>query len=69
MASANKALTPDQVREQFRQAGKTITTWALENGYRRNAVYRVLNGQDKAHYGQAHDIAVKLGLKAAAAAA
>jgi len=63
MATANKALTPDQVREKFRRSGKTITTWAIEQGYTRNAVYRVLNGQAKAHYGQAHDIAVKLGLK------
>ena len=63
MATHAKALTADQVKENFRQAGKTITRWALENGYTRNEVYRVLNGQAKAHYGKAHDIAVKLGLK------
>ncbi|WP_043241352.1 DNA-binding protein [Pseudomonas tohonis] len=68
MATANKALTADQVKERFRQAGKTITAWAVENGYTRNEVYRVLNGQAKAHYGKAHDIAVKLGLKDQAAA-
>ncbi|MBN0252676.1 DNA-binding protein, partial [Pseudomonas aeruginosa] len=48
----------------FRQRGITITQWAAEHGYKRNAVYRVLNGFDKANYGQAHDIAVALGLKA-----
>lgn len=63
MATHVKALTAEQVKENFRQAGKTITTWAIENGYTRNEVYRVLNGQAKAHYGKAHDIAVKLGLK------
>ncbi|MDU9392125.1 DNA-binding protein [Pseudomonas sp. zfem002] len=64
MATHAKALSADQVKESFRRAGKTITEWALENGYTRNEVYRVLNGQAKAHYGKAHDIAVKLGMKA-----
>jgi len=63
MATHAKALTALQVKENFRQAGKTISDWATENGYTRNEVYRVLNGQAKANYGKAHDIAVKLGLK------
>ncbi|PTS85507.1 DNA-binding protein [Pseudomonas sp. HMWF032] len=63
MATATKALTATQVKERFRQRGKTITAWAVENGYTRNEVYRVLNGQAKANYGKAHDIAVALGLK------
>jgi gp16 family phage-associated protein len=57
------ALTPDQVRQQLRQRGKTLTKWAAENGYDRKAVYRVINGADKAYYGRAHEIAVALGLK------
>ncbi|MGF6098874.1 DNA-binding protein [Pseudomonas sp. 18175] len=69
MATHAKALSADQVKENFRQLGKTITEWATENGYTRNEVYRVLNGQAKAHYGKAHDIAVKLGLKSDAVAA
>ncbi|MCY1266034.1 phage-associated protein, BcepMu gp16 family [compost metagenome] len=68
MAAGNKALTADQVKERFRLAGKTFTTWAKENGYTRNEVYRVLNGQAKANYGKAHEIAVKLGLKPSVAA-
>ncbi|WP_205588972.1 DNA-binding protein [Pseudomonas aeruginosa] len=62
--ATQKALTPDQVKQRFRQRGITITQWAAEHGYKRNAVYRVLNGFDKANYGQAHDIAVALDLKA-----
>ena len=58
-------MTPAQVKARFRQQGKTITEWAAENGYTRNAVYRVLNGFDKANYGRAHEIAVKLGIKPA----
>lgn len=55
--------TPHQARKQLRQRGVTITQWAAENGYSREAVYRVLNGVTKGHYGTAHEIAVKLGLK------
>ena len=56
-------MTPEQVKAMFRQQGKTFTQWAQDNGYSRNAVYRVLNGFDKATYGKSHEIAVKLGLK------
>ncbi|EPM9395240.1 DNA-binding protein [Escherichia coli] len=56
-------MTAEQVKALFRQRGITFTHWAEENGYTRNEVYRVLNGQSKAHYGKSHEIAVKLGLK------
>jgi len=63
----NNALTPDQVKDQFQRRGHTFSQWAVQNGYRVNEVYRVLNGQAKAKYGKAHEIAVKLGLKSEAA--
>lgn len=56
-------MTPEHVKNQFRQQGKTLTSWAQENGYNRNQVYQVLNGQTKARYGKAYEIATKLGLK------
>lgn len=55
--------TPAQVKARLTRQGKTITQWAEENGYPRPAVYRVLNGLDKARFGRAHEIAIKLGLK------
>ncbi|MCX7208077.1 MAG: DNA-binding protein [Proteobacteria bacterium] len=58
-------MTPAQIKSKFRREGKTFTEWAAQHGYTRNQVYRVLNGTDKAHYGKAHDIAVKLGMKSA----
>ncbi|MFI8017659.1 DNA-binding protein [Serratia marcescens] len=61
-------MTAEQVKTLFRQRGITFTRWAEENGYTRNEVYRVLNGQAKANYGKAHEIAVKLGLKSRIAA-
>lgn len=57
-------LTPaERVKHQFHQRGITFTDWAAEHGYPRHEVYRVLNGQAKAKYGRAHEIAVALGLK------
>ena len=56
-------MTPAQVKAKFQREGRTFTAWAKEHGYPRNAVSRVLNGFDKANYGRAHEIAVKLGLK------
>lgn len=56
--------TPDQVKREFRSQGRTFSQFARENNVHVNEVYKVLNGQYKAHFGQAHEIAVKLGLKA-----
>ena len=56
--------TPDQVRAEFKAAGITLGQWAHNNGYRPAQVYRVISGVDKGYYGDAHEIAVKLGLKA-----
>ena len=55
--------TPEQVRQRFRSQGKTLNQWALENGFKPIAVYRVMGGIDKGNYGRSHEIAVKLGLK------
>jgi len=60
-----KPLTPEQVRQSFRRQGKPLSQWAKENGYRPDQVYRVMASIDKGYYGMAHEIAVKLGLKAA----
>ena len=59
-------MTADQVKAKFKQEGRTFTQWAKENGYRRQTVYLVLNGQVKGQYGLGHEIAVKLGLMQAA---
>ncbi len=55
--------TADQIRQEFKQRGVPISQWARDNGYPLNKVYRVLCGIEKGHYGKAHEIAVKLGLK------
>lgn len=60
-----KILTGEQAKARIRARGITITQWAQQHGYSLNAVYRVLNGQLKANFGTAHEIAVQLGMKAA----
>ena len=57
-------LTPEQVKQQFRARGETFADWARARGYRPNQVVRVINGFEKCIRGQAHDIAVQLGIKA-----
>lgn len=59
-------LTPEQLKRKFRAAGITFAGWARDHGYDPNYVSRVVNGQAKAHFGKAHEIAVALGLKQAA---
>jgi gp16 family phage-associated protein len=59
-------MTPERVKQSFRNRGVTFTDWAKQRGYSPAEVYRVLNGQAKCNYGKAHAIAVELGLKEAA---
>ncbi|MFB9159921.1 DNA-binding protein [Chromobacterium violaceum] len=56
-------MTVQRFKAWLRSQGKTIRQWAEENGFPPSAVYRVLNGVDKANFGRAHDIAVKAGIK------
>lgn len=55
--------TTEEVKREFERAGISIGSWAKANGFHRQDVYAVLNGQNKARYGKAHAIAVALGLK------
>lgn len=61
-APSSKALSP--VVRRLWAEGKTVPQWAREQGFNVRAVRAVISGQNKGHYGQAHNIAVALGLKA-----
>jgi gp16 family phage-associated protein len=52
-----------QARAHLSYLGLTIDSWAKREGYAPKYVYKVLSGERKGLYGQAHDIAVKLGIK------
>lgn len=59
-------MTADQVREKFKREGKSLSSWAKENGFNPQRVYLVVGGQVKGHFGTGHKIAVALGMKEAA---
>jgi gp16 family phage-associated protein len=58
-------LTGDQVKAKFEAQGKSIAGWAREHQYPLIEVYKVVGGFSKAKRGRGHEIAVKLGMKAA----
>ena len=62
MPTAYQALL-EHVKTQFRQAGISVSGWARANGFSRNAVVDVLRGHRIGNYGEAHRVAVALGLK------
>ncbi len=53
----------DDVKAQFRAEGLTLAEWARGKGFNPRTVYRVLSGEIRGGYGEAHRIAVALGLK------
>jgi len=63
--SASPVISADQLKANFAREGKTFSGWAEARGYRREDVYRVINGLTRCRRGKVHQIAVELGLKAA----
>jgi gp16 family phage-associated protein len=66
---AQQFLTGEQVKQRFRMAGKPVAEWARDHNFRPSQVYRVLNGYDAGDRGDAHRIAVLLGMKPSTSAA
>ncbi len=59
-------MTPDQVKKKLDRQGKTIKQYSEENDLNYRTVLCVLNGVNKGRRGEAHRVAVALGLKKAA---
>lgn len=55
--------TRAEARAEFRRVGKSISAWASEHGVHRATVYRVLEGKNVGERGNAHKVAVLLGIK------
>lgn len=55
--------TPEQVRNEFNYRGESITSWARKNGVNPESVKKVLYGKSSCIRGNAHKIAVLLGIK------
>lgn len=52
-----------EVKARFEAEGVSIAEWARVNGFALKTVYRVLSGEVKCKWGEAHHVAVALGLK------
>lgn len=63
VSKAKKPRSLKEAREAFHRAGKSVKTWAQENGVSVALTYEVLAGKRKCLRGQSHKIAVKLGIK------
>ncbi|MDR0809138.1 MAG: hypothetical protein LBE86_08455 [Gemmobacter sp.] len=57
------AITPMKAREKLREEGLTVREWVEHRGFPLHAVRAVLYGRNRGNYGQAHRIAVALGVK------
>lgn len=55
--------TGAQVRQEFRRRGQTVRAWATQHGFSESLVHEVLSGRKKGCWGQAHQVAVLLGMK------
>lgn len=55
--------TAQEAREDLVRRGKGFAEWARENGFDASAVRQMLSGRGKGLRGEAHRIAVRLGMK------
>lgn len=68
MQTGKSKQTTETVK-RLRAEGTTVPDWAKRNGFPVRAVRAVISGHNKGHYGQAHKIAVALGIKGTPGAA
>jgi len=55
--------TVEEVREEFRRRGISVSDWARRQGVSAQLTYRILAGRTLGLRGQSHEICVLLGLK------
>jgi len=60
-------MTPQEAKQKLADKGITAVDYAKSNGFNYRTVVCVLNGTNKGRYGEAHRVAVALGLKGEAA--
>ncbi|PPD34926.1 MAG: DNA-binding protein [Methylomonas sp.] len=62
-------MTPEQAKQKLINNGITAVDYARENGFNYRTVVCVLNGTNKGRSGEAHRVAVALGIKKTGVAA
>lgn len=63
MATESRPCSRADVRRELERRGMTVRGWAREHGFSERLVHEVISGRKKGRWGQAHNIAVLLGLK------
>lgn len=53
----------DAIKADFERRGEAISEWAEREGFEPRNVYAVLSGRNRGIRGEAHTIAVRLGIK------
>jgi len=59
----NETFTREEILAAFDAAGLSVTDWAKAHNFRRQDVYALLSGRTTGRRGEAHRIAIALGLK------
>lgn len=54
--------TANQIKHRLRQQGKTLKSFAEENGFRYRTVSDVVRGLRKGNFGEGREVSIKLGL-------
>jgi gp16 family phage-associated protein len=57
-----KSQTPNEIKHRLRRQGKTLKSWAAENGFRYRTVSDVVRGLRLGNYGEGRDVRTALGL-------
>lgn len=60
---SNHIKTPEQVKEEFKRRGISVSSWAKQHGFKREYVHSILRGDYQCNIGTGHKIAVLLGMK------
>ncbi|MDE2344405.1 MAG: DNA-binding protein [Betaproteobacteria bacterium] len=68
MNTFSQIRTPEAAKAWFDRHGVSVREWSLQHGFAPATVYAVLAGRCTGRRGQAHHIAIALGLKEGASA-
>ncbi len=63
MKTKKRLKTADEVRADLDRRGLGVTAWARQNGVQARTVFDLLDGKCKGRRGEAHRVAVLLGMK------
>lgn len=63
LSKAKNIKTAEEVLAEFRRAGRSVRSWAIENGFSDQLVSTILKGKRPCHRGKSHKVAVLLGIK------